>query len=140
MLTTIALIVASATASAETLGRSITGEPVTTDSAVALVFWSMECSDCGARMSDLEEAGVPMIAINTDAANQAAALRAFSARFDLSSPVISDATGDLQRRFQISDGVVILDEASLTTWRRTDTADAITALLGSDTAARIAGH
>jgi hypothetical protein len=86
MLTTIALIVASATASAETLGRSITGEPVTTDSAVALVFWSMECSDCGARMSDLEEAGVPMIAINTDAANQAAALRAFSARFDRRPP------------------------------------------------------
>jgi len=131
----IAIFALSAALSAAPIGRAIDGQVVAADGPVALVFWSQDCRGCGAAMAELEDTGLPIIAINTDAASQRSSLRAFSSRHDISSPIISDADGRLQQQFQLREGVVLLDDSGSTVWHRDDTSAAVTALLDDSTTA-----
>ncbi|MFT4978332.1 MAG: hypothetical protein ACI8S6_004240 [Myxococcota bacterium] len=115
ILSTLTLLVSLmiAPASAESLGRDLNDQPVVLELAphkTALVFWSLDCGDCGAQMTMLESQGVHLVAINTDSGASPSSLRAFSALHSISSPVISDADASLQRMFQLGEGVVVLNE------------------------------
>ena len=111
MLTTRALLIAPA--AAESLGRELDGRVVIIEQApdkTALVFWSMDCTECTQQLRALERAGVRVVGINTDAASSAGRLRAFVHTSGFDSPMIADPSGDLQEQFQLQEGVVVLDE------------------------------
>lgn len=130
------LLLALNTALSAPLGRTIDGEQIAPHGPVALVFWSQDCRSCGARMAELEASGTPMIGINVDAAPAQAGLRAFVSRHHITGPVLSDADGRLQRRFQLEEGIVLLDEGGDIVWRQASTDDAVQALLSAPPSTR----
>ncbi|MFT5682770.1 MAG: hypothetical protein ACI8RZ_003694 [Myxococcota bacterium] len=125
LLSTLALFASlmTSTASAESLGRDLTGRSVVIEVSpvkTAVVFWSLDCTECISEMVKLESAGIDMVAINTDSAAVASRLRAAVRTHGISSPIISDASGRLQRQFQLVEGVVVINELGVLESRSTE--------------------
>jgi hypothetical protein len=109
-------------AQADTLGRALDGAVITTDDTTltAVVFWSLDCDTCGQDMAALQARGVRLVAVNTDAASSVSCLRSFAHRHGITSPILSDADGQLRQRFSQSDdqSVILINGQGKITWQQ----------------------
>jgi len=104
----------------DALGRSLDGRLVADTDADVVVFWSLDCRACGAEMRAMENAGVSVVAINTDPASAASQVRSMARRMGIDGPVITDTDGSLQRRYQSRGGpeVLLIDGQGAVAWRQ----------------------
>lgn len=102
------LTIAFAASNPSDLGRDLQGKPIEAGPH-ALVFWSTACAACLAPVAPLQAVGINVVLVNTDGAGARSVLAPFVRNNGLEAQVIADPAGDLQRRFRLDVGVVLLD-------------------------------
>ena len=120
---------------AEPIGRDLHGRAVELTDGVnprALVFWTLDCSDCLAPVKALQEGGLDVLLVNVDGAASRSALSTFLHRQGIVAPVLPDPTTTLQQRFGLTgQGVVLLDASGAITQRQSGPRFDAVALLAS---------
>lgn len=85
--------------------RNLQGNDVSLESGPAvLAFWSMDCLSCVDDLRRLSRSGMPVVAINTDSAQARSQIPGWLRARDLQLDVVTDPTGRLQQRYQVSEG------------------------------------
>lgn len=108
--------VSSPAEAADMLGRTLNGEQVAAAPEIgprALVFFSMSDAKGLAQVSELQDVGLDVVLVSRDAASVQSELRGFLARHGVRAPVVSDASGEVARRYGVmaSAGVVLVSDS-----------------------------
>jgi hypothetical protein len=111
-LAALALLLSSPASASEWLGRDLEGHAIVVGGTPrAIVFWSMHDAGLAATVDLIGRAGLELVLVNTDSANEHARIRSYLLQEGVSGVVTTDYDGALARRFAAPEGatVVVLD-------------------------------
>ena len=104
-LAALALLLSSPASASEWLGRDLEGHAIVVGNTPrAIVFWSMHDTGLAATVDQIGRAGLELVLVNTDSANEHARIRSHLLQEGVSGVVTTDYDGALARR-QIEDSL-----------------------------------